>query len=135
MLYRDHYRGLKLGMSITQAKRTGLLGEHQAANREDCESYVLQVEEKGVGNLGYVHFGKLDDGRIGLARITINSTVVHTPEGIGYGSTPAEVRKAYPDASEFRAGLSDGTYMFLFLERGLNLSGIAIEQYSWCGTF
>lgn len=135
VLHPGGYENLKLGMSVERAKASGLLGTRLATENEQCSVYELESGSPNIGKLGRVSFGKLENGRVGLSTITIDNKYVHTPENVTVGSTPAQVRAAYPDATKFRGGLNNDDYLFLILDRGPNLSGIAIQEWSSCGGY
>lgn len=135
VLSPEGYENLKLGMSVARAKASGLLGARLATENEQCSIYELVSGSPNIGTLGRVQFGKLENGRVGLSTITIDNKYVHTPENVTVGSTPAQVRTAYPDATKFRGGLYTDDYRFLILDRGPKLSGIAIQEWSSCGGY
>ncbi|WP_189156554.1 hypothetical protein [Lentzea pudingi] len=84
------YGGLKLGMSLEEARAAGLTDlTWNSAGEKDC-----------------VADGKVAISRKhGVERITLPAEA-KTSKGIGVGSTFAEVKRAYPNASEYRAGWS-----------------------------
>lgn len=133
VLLPDSFGGLKLGMSLESARATGMLGGRRPETFDHCSNYWLVMDRSDAGNSGYLQFGKFDDGHIGLAQIHIIEEFAHTPEGIRVGSTPAQVRAAYPDATKFHAGLYSDTYHFYGANRGVAVSGIAVMRPSTCG--
>lgn len=84
------YGGLKLGMSLEEARAAGLtdLTWDQAVG-DNC------VVDR------HVAISKAN----GVERITLPADA-RTSKGIGVGSTFGEVRRAYPSASEYRSGWS-----------------------------
>jgi hypothetical protein len=93
------YGPLELGMPLDAAVATGALGQ---ALWDDgvCARYPVN----GGGHVLISH-------RYGTTRIAAGPSA-GTPEGIGFGSTVAEVRAAYPDATDYRYGLTAGPYGF-----------------------
>ncbi|MGW6443609.1 hypothetical protein [Lentzea sp. NPDC055074] len=84
------YGGLKLGMSLEEARAAGL----------------TDLTWDSPGEQGCVSDGKVAISKqYGVERITLPAEA-RTSKGIGVGSTFAEVKKAYPGASEYRAGWS-----------------------------
>ncbi|KJK47538.1 hypothetical protein UK23_20045, partial [Lentzea aerocolonigenes] len=81
---------LKLGMTLEEARAAGLttLTWENAAEAECVADDRIAVSKK-----------------YGIERITLPSQA-KTSKGIGVGSTFGDVRKAYPAASEYRAGWS-----------------------------
>lgn len=96
------YGALKLGMTLEEARATGLTN--------------LTWESDGDGTC--VADDKVTiSKKYGVSRIVLPKDA-RTSKGIGVGSTFADVKKAYPSASEYRSGwsasLSDkGGYAFL----------------------
>ncbi|MFD2691344.1 hypothetical protein ACFS5L_41890 [Streptomyces phyllanthi] len=77
---------LKVGMTLEKAERTGEF-ERRKENPDACMSYT---GENGIV-VGW-------SGRLGISSLTADN--VRTPEGIGPGSTYAEVTAAYPELAE-----------------------------------
>jgi hypothetical protein len=95
------YGALKLGMTLEEARAAGLT--------------TLTWESEGDGTC-------VGDAKIavskkhGVVRISL-PTDGRTSKGIGAGSTFAEVKRAYPNATEYRGGWSvdlDGTNLYAF---------------------
>ncbi|MET9227017.1 hypothetical protein [Lentzea sp. NPDC003310] len=84
------YGELKLGMTLEEARAAGL-----------TDLSWGDPSENGCVSDGKVAISQ----RYGVERITLPATAT-TSKGIGVGSTFAEVKKAYPNASEYRAGWS-----------------------------
>lgn len=84
------YGGLKLGMSLEEARAAGLTD---------------LTWDEAVGD-GCVTDGKVAISKAnGVERITLPADA-RTSKGIGIGSTFGEVQRAYPGASEYRSGWS-----------------------------
>lgn len=82
------YKALHIGMSEAQAKRTGLLVDRQPGA---CTAYYLRPSEGKPNPGGGVFIGK------GRGIVAISGTdKIHTPEGIGMGSSRGQVASAYP---------------------------------------
>jgi hypothetical protein len=88
---RVGYGALKLGMTLEEARAAGLTGLTWDSPQSDGTC---------VANLN-VAISK----KFGVVRISLPAEA-KTYMGIGVGSTFAEVKRAYPDASEYRAGWS-----------------------------
>lgn len=73
---------LRIGMTLDEAAATGAF-DKRAETKGACMS------DTGTNRItvGW-------SGRLGISRLTADN--VHTPEGIGAGSTYAQVKKAYP---------------------------------------
>ena len=79
------YGGIRLGMTLAEAKATGLLGEPSHEAEGGCPSYTLLV-----------------DGPYAAASISdtvqaINTSGTQTPEGIGQGATFEQLKAVYPE--------------------------------------
>ncbi|GAB3500274.1 hypothetical protein [Amycolatopsis cihanbeyliensis] len=87
----DGYGVFKLGMSTGEAEATGRLGESVRAEAEGCTLYGFTDEGRAASRLRI----SASSGLVGL----YPGGPVRTPEGIGEGSTLAEVRDTYPALS------------------------------------
>ncbi|SDH44671.1 hypothetical protein SAMN05216553_12270 [Lentzea fradiae] len=98
---RVGYGALKLGMTLEEAKATGLAGTDLVTHDGVCwANERVSVSEQ-----------------YGVVRISLPAGV-STSTGIGVGSTVDDVKRVHPDASEYRAGLSatlDATSHFNFI--------------------
>ncbi|MEU0879973.1 hypothetical protein ABZ345_15325 [Lentzea sp. NPDC005914] len=87
---RIGYGATKLGMTLDEARAAGL----------------TKLTWEGSVDAGCAADDKIAvSKKYGIERITLPKDA-KTSKGIGVGSTFAEVKKAYPDASEYRAGWS-----------------------------
>lgn len=87
---RIGYGALKLGMSLDEARAAGLT---TLAFESDRGNECVSDDKIAVSR------------RFGIERISLPLDA-RTSEGIGVGSTFGDVKKAYPTATEYRAGLS-----------------------------
>ncbi|MFI6100683.1 hypothetical protein ACIA8G_34470 [Lentzea sp. NPDC051213] len=85
---RPGYGALKLGMTLDEARATGMIG--------DLGDYQSGCASNGVVAISKKH---------GVERITLPRDA-KTSAGIGVGATYADVKRAYPNASEFNKGYS-----------------------------
>lgn len=96
------YGSIKLGMTLDEARAAGLTD--------------LTWQSDGDG--ACVGDGKISvSKKYGIVRIMLPADA-KTSKGIGVGSTFGDVKRAYPDASEYRGGWSasatgDASYSFL----------------------
>ncbi|MFC3899185.1 hypothetical protein ACFOWZ_47635 [Lentzea rhizosphaerae] len=99
---RVGYGALKLGMTLEEARATG----------------QTDLTWEGAGDNPCVADGKVTISRKqGVVRIFLPADA-RTSKGIGIGSTFADVKRAYPDAHEYRAGWTaavDGDSHYAFL--------------------
>jgi hypothetical protein len=85
----EGYKQLHVGQPGAEAEATGLLVNKQS---DGCDRYYLHPDE-GEQNIGS---GVFIDPTLGVVMIG-GTTESQTPEGVGMGSTFAEVEAAYPD--------------------------------------
>jgi hypothetical protein len=85
------YGALKLGMTLEEARAAGLTG----LTWSDAISGCVADDKVAISK------------KYGVERITLPADA-KTSKGIGVGSTFAEVKRAYPGASEYRDGWSAG---------------------------
>ncbi|MCP2244725.1 hypothetical protein [Lentzea aerocolonigenes] len=98
---RPGYGALKLGMTLEEARATGQTS--------------VSFDALGCASDDRVAISK----KQGVIRISLPAEA-KTSRGIGIGSTVAEVKKAYPNAEEYRAGFAadvDG-YEYWFVVNG-----------------
>jgi hypothetical protein len=120
VLAPNTWHEVKLGMTEQQAKDAGLLGELTNNSPEGCKAFTLKESPDMT---------VLIAPKEGIYVIDPGPTA-KTPEGIGVGSTDAEVRKAYPQAKEFRGGLSAGEYE-IRIDGGI-VSTVGLHMASTC---
>ncbi|MER6947083.1 hypothetical protein ABT294_23900 [Nonomuraea sp. NPDC000554] len=90
------YGPLKLGMPLAQAKATGKIVRKTINARTTCSAWDLK-EQKYDGDRAGVFISKTQ----GVVTISAPSNV-KTPQGIGRGSTPAQLKAAYPNLKQSR---------------------------------
>ncbi|WP_086820316.1 hypothetical protein [Allokutzneria sp. NRRL B-24872] len=84
----DGFGPIKVGMSLADALATGKVGEPVGGN-ELCRGYKWAYSPGPVLTISKAH---------GVYSIPGTAPGTRTPEGVGLGSTAAEVKKAYPKA-------------------------------------
>lgn len=95
------YGNVRLGMSLEEALASGEIVPPRTQTEGNCMSFLLRDNPHNHEIHLYANVGVeiVRDG----ARTTVESVGawpgVLTPEGIGIGSTPEQVRAAYPDAA------------------------------------
>ncbi|MEU7740946.1 hypothetical protein [Nonomuraea sp. NPDC049158] len=88
------YGSLKLGMTEAQAKATGLIVRKTINAPTKCSTYDLKTQRYGGDRAGLFISKKQ-----GVVTISGPGTV-KTPQGIGRGSTPAQLKAAYPNLKQ-----------------------------------
>lgn len=88
------YGSLKLGMSAAQAKATGKIVRKTINAPTKCSTWDLKKHRYGGDRAGLFISRKQ-----GVATISAPGNV-KTPQGIGRGSTPAQLTTAYPNLKQ-----------------------------------
>ncbi|WP_433514150.1 hypothetical protein ACQP2T_00095 [Nonomuraea sp. CA-143628] len=88
------YGSLKLGMTEAQAKATGLIVRKRIKAPTTCATYDLKTQRYSGDRAGLFISKKQ-----GVVTISGPGTV-KTPQGIGRGSTPAQLKAAYPNLKQ-----------------------------------
>jgi len=94
---------LTLGMTVAQAKDTGLLGQEANGDTGDCAAYLLADSvDQGNGSLTALWFSS----DAGLGAITTISETLTTPQEVSKGMSEAEAREVYPELGTTGAVIS-----------------------------
>lgn len=112
------YRGIRLGMTLQEARATGLLGDPIYEAEGGCPSYPLLID------------GPFASASISDTVQAIYTSATQTPEGIGTGATFEQLRAVYPELRGQTVapdghvlvaapGNPNGQYRFWFSEGGL----------------
>ncbi|MFC4011738.1 hypothetical protein ACFOY2_31220 [Nonomuraea purpurea] len=89
------YGNIKLGMTEARAKATGRIVRKTINAPTKCSTYDLK-ERRYSGNRAGLFVSK----KQGVVTISAPGRSVKTPQGIGIGSTPAQLKAAYPNLKQ-----------------------------------
>jgi hypothetical protein len=122
---RDGYRQLKLGMTEQQALDTGMLDESSRQEFGGCRSYIFNDGLTGSDSVT-ISSGM---GVVSIDRVTSGTT----PEGVGMGSTHAQLQAAYPELTQDLVtpvpGNPNATYRFSFgRSEGDMVTGVGLAR-------
>ncbi|NUT40810.1 MAG: hypothetical protein HOV86_12560 [Thermoactinospora sp.] len=124
------YGKVKLGMSLKQAKATKKIVLKMRGEGGGCSGWDLKAHPTGKDSVGlYI------SRNVGVAGIFAWKGA-KTPEGIGLGSTKAQLKKAYPKLKTAASGFpmvsvpgnSKAYYLFLLNSKGkVREMGLALD--------
>ncbi|MEV6037902.1 hypothetical protein AB0L65_42605 [Nonomuraea sp. NPDC052116] len=89
------YGNLKLGMTEARARATGRIVRKTIDVPTKCSTYDLR-ERRYSGNRAGMYISK----KQGVVTISAPGRGVKTPQGIGIGATPAQLKAAYPNLKQ-----------------------------------
>ncbi|MFF4615501.1 hypothetical protein [Nonomuraea jabiensis] len=116
------YGDLRLGMTEAQARATGRIVRKTIDVPTKCSTYDLK-ERRYSGNRAGMYISQ----KQGVVTISAPGRGVRTPQGIGIGSTPAQVKAAYPNLKQDTLygtfatvpGNPKASYVFLMSKRAV----------------
>lgn len=119
----DGYGQIHIGVSLQEARSLlgAALGQDESGGGQACMNLPYAAE---AGQTLYV---MVEEGRVTRITAVESGSAVRTPEGVGVGSSDAEVRAAYPQAIEEPAKYAPSPAHDLIVWWTPNESGMRFE--------